>query len=332
MDVILYSLLKNKIANTNDEQITSVGDYGIEIVDSIPTTREANTIYFVRREAKSDDKLILGGKGLQCIVYNDIMLGMGVLNGNVFFDGYDFLNNVERRHCIMTDGTTSLSVENTKNVDIKNMSMIGRTVIENDVLKKCSVKNLVVGEQKISIEKELYSIATNAKQDEILFNEKKYIKRVSRIVLDTNCKWRDVYTVSDYTLFRITSFTSKPEFLTSAGLFNSAEFEIPTEENTIIDHGLGIGNLLLGSCMYVQNSVLYLKLENNIVGTTVTELNNYLTENPISVILTYNTEKVIDIDLPDVVLAQNGTTTITLETDEGNTVPTFEADLPISLD
>lgn len=332
MDVILYSLLKNKIANTDDEKITTVGDYGIEVVDSIPTTREADTIYFVRREAKSDDKLVLGGKGLQCIVYNDIMLGMGVLNGNVFFDGYDFLNNVERIRYTMTDGTTSLSVNNTKNVDIKNMSMLGRTVIENDIIKKCSIKNLVVGEQKISIEKELYSIATNTKQDEILFNEKKHIKRVSRVVLDTNCKWRNVYTVSDYTLFRVISFTSRPEFLTSAGSFNSAEFEIPTEENTIIDHNLGIGDLPLRSCMYVQNSVLYLKLENAIAGTTVTELNNYLRENPISVILTYNTEKVMDIDLPDVILAQNGATTITLETDEGNTVPTFEADLPISLD
>jgi hypothetical protein len=96
--MVLYSLLKGKINNTEgnkESTVDTVGDYKIEFVTSLPNSRNANTIYFVLREPIRDgifaDKIIVGGKGIQCIAYGDVMLGMGVLNGNTFFDGYDFL-------------------------------------------------------------------------------------------------------------------------------------------------------------------------------------------------------------------------------------------------
>jgi hypothetical protein len=325
MDVILYSLLKNKIANTDDEKITSVGDYGIEIVDSIPTTREANTIYFVRREVKSDDKLVLGGKGLQCIVYNDIMLGMGVLNGNVFFEGYDFLNNVER---ILVEATDGLLIhEFTKPLKIKGMTMTGRTLIEEEKIRKCYIDNI----DGMPVRKECYT-SPRGLTDVLDMDSKTLSRKVQKVTFDGALNWRVLYTVNGITTFRIVSFTTKPTFLTNGSLYNSA-LQLPSTETAIADSGVTVGNLSGVECTYISNSVVYLCLNttNRGIQGNAEALKTYLTSNPITMIVEYK-ETQIEVleDLPDEIIAKEEG--IRCETEENAILPIIMAYLPVDKD
>ena len=88
MDMVLYSLMKNKINNTPTGQVDNVGGYEIRFVEILPTERDKNTLYFVLGEYKVGDKINIGGKGLDKVVFNDSIIDFGILNGNVFLDKY----------------------------------------------------------------------------------------------------------------------------------------------------------------------------------------------------------------------------------------------------
>ena len=71
MDMVLYALLKGKIDEqtlSSTGKVDKVGDYEIRIVDSIPDVKEENYIYIVTRTAKPKDTMVVGGKGVECIL------------------------------------------------------------------------------------------------------------------------------------------------------------------------------------------------------------------------------------------------------------------------
>ena len=74
MDMALYSMFKNKIANTPTKQVDNVGGYEIRFVDDIPEVRDEGYLYFVLGESNVGDKIRVGGKGLVAIVCGDTMV------------------------------------------------------------------------------------------------------------------------------------------------------------------------------------------------------------------------------------------------------------------
>ena len=330
MDMVLYSLLKNRIASTSSSKVDNVGGYEIRFADSIPTTCEQDTLYIITRDMNSDDKFIVGGKGIECIVFNDIMIGLGVLNGNIFFDGYDFLYDVRRVLFESTNG--QIVANNTRGTKIKELSMTGRTVIEDNKLKRCYVNNLSIGNQIIYFEKELYS--TPSYSDVIDYDDKTFTKRTFTCVLDGSYNWRSLSTDGDYTTFRLYGYTNKPEFLTYSVLFNHDLLNNPTSENAVADNGFTIGQASSNECVYVYNSALCLKINTTRLssygGTTATYLKKYLTDNPISVLMERVNPIIETLDIPTDILAQEGTTQIDIEKGSTDVAPILKASMPIS--
>ena len=330
MDMVLYSLLKNRIASTSSSKVDNVGGYEIRFADSIPTTCKQDTLYIITRDMNSDDKFIVGGKGIECIVFNDIMIGLGVLNGNIFFDGYDFLYDVRRVLFESTNG--QIVANNTRETKIKGLSMTGRTVIEDNKLKRCYVNNLSIGSQIIQFEKELYSIPSYS--DVIDCDSKTFTKRTYTCVIDGSYNWRSISSSGDYTIFRLYGYTTKPEFLTNSILFNSSLLNNPTSENSVSDSGFTTGQSSSNECIYVSNSVFYLRINttrfSSYGGTTATYLKRYLTDNPISVLMSRVEPIVETLDIPTEILAQENITQIDIEKEPTDIAPTLKAYMPIS--
>ena len=306
MDMVLYSLLKNKIDGTETNQVDSVGEYEIRIVDSKPSVGSSNTIYFVRGGTPSqEDKLVVGGQKITCIVFENTMIGMGVLNGNVFFDGYDFLYNVKRVLYESVTGSITVS-DNIETIKIKSMSIQGRNVIENNSLKKCYIGSLRVGEQTVEFNRELYELP-NGSRDVIDIDSKKFTKKTYRGVLDGSLTWRSVSSGGGYLLFRLSNYTytSKPEFVTNSILFDSAKFNIPDTNNAIMCNNVAIGSYSDRDCFYVSNNSIYLRIsESRIGGTTANILKTYLTNNPIDLVFEYVEPKVEVLEtIPNEIIA-----------------------------
>lgn len=306
MDMVLYSLLKNKIERTETNQVDNVGGYEIRIVDSKPSVGDSNTIYFVRGGTPNqEDKLIVGGQKITCIVFENTMIGIGVLNGNMFFDGYDYLYDVKR--VLYESITGSITVlDNIENIKIKNMSIQGRSVIENNSLKRCYIGNLKVGEQVVEFNKELYELP-NGSRDVIDVDNKKFIKKTYRGVLDGSLTWRSVSNSGGFLLFRLSNYTYtyKPEFVTNALLFDSAKFNMPNTNNAIICNNVAIGSYSDRDCFYISNNSIYLRIsESRVGGTTANALRTYLTKNPIDLVFEYTEAKVEVLEtIPNEIIA-----------------------------
>jgi hypothetical protein len=335
MDMVLYSLLKGKINNTEgnkESTVDTVGDYKIEFVTSLPNSRNANTIYFVLREPIRDgifaDKIIVGGKGIQCIAYGNVMLGMGVLNGNTFFDGYDFLNNVERVLTEVNDYGT-LVAPNTKSLPIKGMTMTGLLVMEDEKIRKCYVDNV----DGIAIKKELYA-SPSGKVNILDMDSKTLTENVCKISFDGTLNWQVGYTTNGITTFRVNGFTSKPAFLTYSALYDTANLNIPNANNAIVDSGVNVSTLSTEERFYVSNSVVYLCLDTASRGITATAsgIKSYLTANPITALVDYLNPRVeVLSNLPDTIIAKTeGEGGLYFESQEGAILPKIQAYLPIS--
>ena len=330
MDMVLYSLLKNRIASTSSSKVDNVGGYEIRFADSIPTTCEQDTLYIITRDMNSDDKFIVGGKGIECIVFNDIMIGLGVLNGNIFFDGYDFLYDVRRVLFESTNG--QIVANNTRETKIKSMSLTGRSVIEDNVIKVGQVNSIVIGDETIELNKELCSLP-NGVTDTIDLIKGTYSCKVCKDVLDSRIKWRYVATYSGYCEFVISGYTgSKPEFLTNSSYLNTSVVETITEDNMIASSGFvasASSNASGKECIFVSNSVVKLRISSSrLSATTATALQEYLTNNPITILMQRKLEVVEEVNIPEL-MAKDGTTTITIEKEEEYLYPELTVELPL---
>ena len=131
MDMVLYSLFKNKISEVPKDKVNSVDGNKIEFVDVLPNALEENTLYFVLGEYNTKDKINIGGRGVQCIVYNGNYIDYGILNGNRFFNGYDFNRGYERVLRTSTDGTY-ITVDNTVAETINYFMIKGQTRVNGN--------------------------------------------------------------------------------------------------------------------------------------------------------------------------------------------------------
>ena len=301
MDMVLYSLFKNKIANTPTGQVDNVGGYEIRFVDAIPDPREENFIYFVLGEHQDGDKVNVGGKGIKSIVFGDVMVDYGILNGNTFFNGFDYNREIERVLKTSTDGSF-IVMPNTVDVPINHMLIKGQcktddrgqTVGGDSYLKQVNFYNDVLSQEEdgaydITINK-YFNALPNGMADSLDMTTGVYKQVLETATIDGTLRWQHVYLYGDYREFKCTGYDgSKPTFLTYTGSYNGEECLEITEENAFtIDSEFVTAseNTCEGKeCIYTENGSLYIRILNEKIsgGSSYTSsLKKYLGANPIS--------------------------------------------------
>lgn len=349
MDMVLYSLVKNKIASVPEGKVDNVGGHEIRFVDALPSVLEENTLYIVFGEYKDGDKINIGGKGVSHMAYNGVLIDYGILNGNTFFSGYDYNRGYERVLRTSNDGSY-IKVENTVADTINYMMIKGQTkeidgqIVSGDsFLKTISVsEDGVVNsdiEYYININK-YFNALPNGMADTLDMTTGVYTQVLETATIDGNLTWQHVYPYGDYREFKIKSYiNNKPTYLTSNALYNNAELMDINENNAFTINS----NFVVASpstcegknCIYTDNGALYLRIHNDLVkdGTSyVTELKKYLTNNPIIFSvgrLVPKQETISEVTKYLPLVAMEGKTTVGLFCDTSISNPILEVELPV---
>lgn len=347
MDMILYSLVKDKIANAPKGKIDNVGGHEIRFVDVLPSVLEEDTLYFVLGEYKDGDKINIGGKGISHMAYNGILIDYGILNGNTFFNGYDYNRGYERVFRTSNNGTY-IEVENTVADTINYMMIKGQTkeidgqIVSGDsFLKTISVsEDGVVNsdiEYYININK-YFNALPNGMADTLDMTTGVYTQVLETATIDGDLTWQHIYPYGDYREFKIKSYSNnKPTYLTSGALYNNAELMEINENNAFTinsDFVVASPSTCEGkNCIYTYNGALYLRIHNDLVkdGTSyVTELKKYLTNNPITFSvgrLVPKQETILEVTKYIPLVTMEGKTTVGMQSNTSH--PIVEVELPV---
>lgn len=300
MDMVLYSLLKNKISEVPKDKVNNVDGNKIEFVDTLPNPLEENTLYFVLGEYNAKDKINVGGRGVQCIVYNGNYIDYGILNGNQFFNGYDFNRGIVRsERVVSTDGDTIIC-ENTVAENINYMMIKGQTKLDDNGLivgansylstlffsKDGSVNS--DEEYYININKYFNALA-NGMMDTLDMTTGVYTQALTTEEINGNLTWEYKGIYGDYMEFKIKNYgNTKPLYLNYYMLYNTEELMELTEENAFIFNSdfviASLSNRNDKNCIYVYNGSLYLRIHKDLVNNSTSyalNLKTYLTSNPI---------------------------------------------------
>ena len=105
MDMALYSLVKNKIKETDKTKVDKVGNYEIRFVNLESEATMQDTLYFVLGDFNINDKFIVGGKGVVSVIFNGEYIDYGILNENMFLNKFDSIRNYERLSLTSNDGS-----------------------------------------------------------------------------------------------------------------------------------------------------------------------------------------------------------------------------------
>lgn len=348
MDMVLYSLFKNKISEVPKGKVNSVDGNKIEFVDALPNPLEENTLYFVLGEYNAKDKINIGGRGVQCIVYNDNYIDYGILNGNCFFNGYDYNRGYERVLKTTANGQY-ITVENTVAETINYFMVKGQTrvnkngeIVSGDsFLKTISIsEDGVVNsdvEYYININK-YFNALPNGMMDTLDMTTGVYKQVLETASINGDLIWQHVYPYGDYREFKVKSFiNNKPSYILSNGLYNIGELMEINEDNAFtIDSIFTVASPTTcdgKNCIYTNNGSLFIRIHNDLVknGTSYTsELKKYLTDNPIVFSvgrLVPKEETVLAVANSLPLMAMEGRTTVGLKSN--NSHPLLEVELPV---
>lgn len=349
MDMVLYSLIKKEIDNAPLSKVESVDGNKIEFVDALPSNLEENTLYFVLGEYNGKDKINVGGRGIQCIVYNSEYIDYGILNNNRFFSGYDFNRGYERVLRTSTDGAY-ITVDNTVAETINYFMIKGQTkvnengeVISGDsFLKTISVSedgtvNDIPPEYYININK-YFNALPNGMADTLDMTTGVYTQVLETASINGDLAWQHIYPYGEYREFKVKSFiNNKPSYLLSNSLYNSAELMEINENNAFTINSIftvaSPSTCANKNCIYTNNGALLIRIHNDLIknGTTyVSGLQNYLKDNPIvfsvgRLVPKEETILAIANNLP--LMAMEGQTTIGIQSDTSH--PLIEVELPV---
>ena len=349
MDMVLYSLIKKEIDNAPLSKVESVDGNKIEFVDALPSNLEKNTLYFVLGEYNGKDKINVGGRGIQCIVYNGEYIDYGVLNNNRFFSGYDFNRGYERVLRTSTDGTY-ITVDNTVAETINYFMIKGQTkvnkngeVISGDsFLKTISVSedgtvNDIPPEYYININK-YFNALPNGMADTLDMTTGVYTQVLETASINGDLAWQYVYPYGEYREFKVKSFiNNKPSYLLSNSLYNSAELMEINENNAFTINSIftvaSPSTCANKNCIYTNNGALLIRIHNDLIkdGTTyVSGLQNYLKDNPIVFSvgrLEPKEETILAVANSLPLMAMEGQTTVGVQSDTSH--PLIEVELPV---
>lgn len=342
MDMVLYSMFKNKIANTPTEQVDSVGGYEIRFVDDIPEVREEGYLYFVLGESEDGDKINVGGKGVVAIVCGDTMIDYGTLNGNVFFDKYDLIRKVERKLIVSTNGLAS-SI-NTRHLGINKFTISGYMASKGKGMSYLNSIHVHNGqttnrsEYTINVEKYLCGLP-NGEDDKLDVVKGKLYRNTETITLDGKIEWRNVATYNGYRELKVVGYMgNRPSFLNYDGTFIGEKYKEMDAMTSYVVHD-GVNNFVTTSrndvegkeCVFVSNSAIRIRIKEEKLTTTpyATALQNYLKDNPIQICLQLVETVVEDIEVPCPLMALESSTVIELNDDSNGIHPKITVEVPI---
>ena len=349
MDMVLYSLIKKEIDNAPLSKVESVDGNKIEFVDALPSNLEENTLYFVLGEYNGKDKINVGGRGIQCIVYNGEYIDYGILNNNRFFSGYDFNRGYERVLRTSTNGTY-ITVNNTVAETINYFMIKGQTrvngngeIVSGDsFLKTISVSedgtvNEIPPEYYININK-YFNALPNGMADTLDMTTGVYTQVLETASINGDLAWQHIYPYGEYREFKVKSFiNNKPSYLLSNSLYNSAELMEINENNAFTINSIftvaSPSTCANKNCIYTNNGALFIRIHNDLIknGTTyVSGLQNYLKDNPIifsvgRIVPKEETILAVANNLP--LMAMEGQTTVGVQSDTSH--PLIEVELPV---
>ena len=349
MDMVLYSLIKKEIDNAPLSKVESVDGNKIEFVDALPSNLEENTLYFVLGEYNGKDKINVGGRGIQCIVYNGEYIDYGVLNNNRFFNGYDFNRGYERVLRTSIDGTY-ITVDNTVAETINYFMIKGQTkvnkngeVVSGDsFLKTISISedgtvNEIPPEYYININR-YFNALPNGMADTLDMTTGVYTQVLETASINGDLAWQYVYLYGEYREFKVKSFiNNKPSYLLSNSLYNSAELMEINENNAFTINSIftvaSPSTCANKNCIYTNNGTLLIRIHNDLIkdGTTyVSGLQNYLKDNPIvfsvgRLVPKEETILAVANNLP--LMAMEGRTTVGVQSNTSH--PLIEVELPV---
>lgn len=366
MDMVLYSLVKNKIANKDKGESNNIDNVGgieirfIELKD-IAIAIEQNTLYFVlgdyqdKKVYKDGDKINVGGKGVQCIIYNNEYIDYGVLNGNKFFNGYDYNRGYKREYRTSGNNGTYIKVENTVADTINYMIIEGQTKLDDSgqtVGGDSCLNSIMVykdvesqeedGAYNITFPNGLYFNALpNGMADTLDVTTGVYTQVLETNVINGNLKWQDYASYGNYREFKCTGYeNNKPDFLTYDGTYDT-NICMPIIE----DNAFTFGNtpFVVASrttadnkeCIYVYKGVLYVRiLQSRLTGNTasgrVSSFKKYLTDNPINFSVgrvVPKQETILEVVRHKPIRAIEGATTIGMSCD--TSFPILKVELPV---
>lgn len=348
MDMVLYSLFKNKISEVPKGKVNSVDGNKMEFVDVLPNPLEENTLYFVLGEYNAKDKINIGGRGVQCIVYNGNYIDYGILNGNRFFNGYDYNRGYERVLKTSVNGQYIIT-ENTVAETINYFMVKGQTRVNENgeiVSGDSFLKTISISEDGtvnndieyyININK-YFNALPNGMMDTLDMTTGVYKQVLETASINGDLTWQHIYPYGDYREFKVKSFTNnKPSYLLSSGLYNVRELMEINEDNAFtIDSIFTVASPTTcdgKNCIYTNNGALFIRIHNDLVknGTSYTsELKKYLTDNPIvfsvgRLVPKEETILAVANNLP--LMAMEGRTAIGLQSN--NSHPLLEVELPV---
>lgn len=341
MDMVLYSLMKQKIEESPDTQVDNIGGYELRFVDSIPTTRDANTIYIVMGEGQDGDGIVVGKQSVQNILFGDYMIDYGILNGNVFLDRYDFLrglvrvvftseNNVDYGHL---DCATTVEGEKVDSLIITG-AIKGRSHIEkmNYYGRSMSSGNIVT-----EINRTMCGLP-NGEGDVFDVLSGVYTNATISDTIDERITWTNVGLYGDYREFRAAGYSGfvQPLYLTSSGVFDSANVVTLNSENAFANNDFEVvgyqDDRTDKQCIYVGSSLLKVRILNSLLDTSSSStlakaMQKYLTENPITITMTRVVPIVEQLAEPQELTTFEEVTQVKLEFEGDN--PVIIAKVPI---
>lgn len=327
MDMVLYSMFKNKIANTPSNQVDNVGGCEIRFVEDLPNIRESKTLYIVLGDYKDGDKINVGGRGIEKIVFENTIIDYGILNGNVFLNKFDYNRGITRKYMISNNGNY-IVLNGTVNVPILDFTITGQDNISY-------VNSVTVSNTKILINKYFSGLDKGA--DCLDLTTGVFTKAMEACVIDSTLEWRYVADYGNYIGLKCTGYSkNKPIFLTSNGLYNQTEcMDINSNNAFTVNTNFIVGFTNSNECIYVNNGSLLVRVSkdhiSNANSTYGVSFSNYLKENPFVVAVKRvnpTQETILSVAQAQPIMASEGLTMISIDCkDEAK--PILEVKLPI---
>ena len=272
--------------------------------------------------------------------FGDLVIEAGILNDIAFWDVSDDLTDTVREYYETELGeVVALS---TKNMKINDMSLSGRTVVEEDGSLSCGyVSTITINssavdatvKQVVEVNRDFNKLPNGA-YDFMDVDKGTYTHRVCKAVLDGTLVWQSIANYDGHVEYSLRDYLgTKPEFLTVNGLFDTASIKTITAENSLASHGIQMAPSSIGgkNCIFINNGRLHLRLADSIVGAPyVTNLAEYLTNNPITLLLEYVSPKMEAIEVPEL-MAYDSETRIVLGKNESDIYPSMRVGLPVNL-
>lgn len=309
MDMVLYALLKKEMEETPKDKVDNVGGYEIRFVNSIPSLRESNTIYFVMGEGKDTDKIVIGKQGVSHIIFENTVLDYAVLNNSVFLDRYDDNRHIHRELFDVT--TEPIVCEDSAPYDLHIFTIKGNGV--GDVM------SITFGNEMVQVGKTMIGVYDGV-TDELDMLSGIFTQRMATTTINEKITWQNIGVTSDgYREYKAIGYTgSKPLILKTNGSFDTNNFKPITKENSFITDSTFVTTVTgdVGKeCVYYNNGSLFLRIDSSKVstgsGTTYTSsLQTYLKYNPITIHLSLANEVVEQLLEPKNYVALDGTTEI----------------------